>query len=248
MENVPSGADNTIQRAAHQTSDASTTLRRYRSTFVAKIEEVEVVYTTILKEKDITPPQCSRAITSLSSIDEPIKDFHILLQNQTHILLPSFITEKRHRLLVILNDIEDRVSEFQSKAQSVNQQASSLIMKFAKGVGAIARNLFRPDIKTQDQHSMLPIPSIVQDVPTLSTTAESSPTAYFNKLYNILQEANELALKEISLNLGIEYNRLPGGSQAEKAFELTKQLQSENRLDELEKELRRLYSRRFEPE
>lgn len=68
----------------------------------------------------------------------------------------------------------------------------------------------------------------------------------FMYLYKLLEEHTaDLDLREICRSLRVNYNRLSGNSHAERAFSLTKQLENENRLSELEKELRHRLPGRF---
>lgn len=67
----------------------------------------------------------------------------------------------------------------------------------------------------------------------------------FMSLYELLAELTDLDLREICRKVGVKYNRLRGDSLAERAFSLTQQLDNENRLSELEKELRSRLPGRF---
>ncbi len=78
-----------------------------------------------------------------------------------------------------------------------------------------------------------------EQIPSMQS---SSP---FMRLYELLAELTDLDLREICHTVGVKYNRLRGDSLAERAFSLTHQLDNENRLSELEKELRRRLPGRF---
>jgi nucleoside phosphorylase len=69
----------------------------------------------------------------------------------------------------------------------------------------------------------------------------------FNKLYHLLRRyITPLELREICRAVDIGYNSLNDASHDDRAFSLTTLLDNQNRLDDLENELRRRLPRRFE--
>src|SRR2546427_8503764 len=100
MDHVPSEANHTTEQSAKQIIDASAILQRHHYNLMAKSAEVRWAYTTISKEKDITSAQCLRVVASLASVNEPVNEFHTLLQSQS-IPLPYIISHKRVTLVLI---------------------------------------------------------------------------------------------------------------------------------------------------
>ena len=67
-----------------------------------------------------------------------------------------------------------------------------------------------------------------------------------NTLYQIMQQyTSDLDLQEICVAVNVHYNRLRGNSHAEKAFSLVTDLYNQDRLADLEQELRNRLPRRF---
>lgn len=59
----------------------------------------------ISKEKDIGPGQCARIVNSIRSVEEPLREFYLLLD--TPELLPLPARPFRHPLLIILDNASE---------------------------------------------------------------------------------------------------------------------------------------------
>jgi hypothetical protein len=111
-------------------------------------------------------------------------------------------------------------------------------------------SLFMRGVKIPVQKSALPLPSAMDDQTfspiTVSTSQLSHPQIDFNQLYDILAKyASSFDLRKICRTVRVDYNRLEGNTHAEKAFALTSRLENEDRLSDLEEELRQMFPKRF---
>ncbi len=267
MEHVPVNDDNEKKQPAPLLEQ----IQSCHQTFLRFQEEAKKASVSLARERESTPTQCTRLIKPLFQFDDHIETFCVLLQQ---IPLPDHINKQRHEILIVfqkiapsLNDLKQRRDVFASgnvQGEWARSQRDEILnatrtleqnlSDFNELLGAIL-NAHSALKRINNDNNFDGLPDNVENPnkhqAELASTdransSERQQTFLLMQLYGLLEKyTSDLDLQEICQIVRISYSRLSGTSHAERAFSLTQQLYNENRLSELEEELRQRLPGRF---
>ncbi|HLG66138.1 MAG TPA: hypothetical protein VKY19_29745 [Ktedonosporobacter sp.] len=268
MAHVSPGDDNEIKQSIQLLEQITS----HHQTFLRFQEEAKIAGDSLSREGESTPALCSRHVKPLFQFDDHIVTFHVLLQ-QIH--LPDHINQRRHDIQIAFQKIEPSVDslkrclqafangnlqweETRAQRAAILYATRTLEQHLSDFNELLADILKIPSTQkgsnndkngdsssesTEEEHKQRTEPVPIDSV----SLSEKQSSPLFMSLYELLKMyTDDLALREICRIVGTTYNLLNGDSHAAKAFSLTEQLDNENRLSELEEELRRRLPGRFQ--
>ncbi|QBD82937.1 hypothetical protein EPA93_46045 [Ktedonosporobacter rubrisoli] len=206
-------------------------------------------------------------LIALDQINKHIQQLQLLSSNFSLMGFRTSLEESkniRNSILETLQLLEEKLVHFNNYLKYILEKAEALLHHADSVAGLPASAQEEPISSTPSDPSSLiseieQQKPLIQDPPALSymtsisnassqTSNEDAEKAKMQELYEKLsQYTTSLDLEEICLNLHVNQNRLDKTSHAAASLSLVLCLYNENRLDDLEKELRRKIPKRFPP-
>jgi hypothetical protein len=218
----------------------------------------------------LTYAQCSRATDPLRRLDKPLSELSQLfasLSPRPDVSLSLLkILPRLRSLLDELQEITARVGNDHAHGMSTDlrEQALRSIRQAKTSLEHMVDLLQKIPPGSSEGSAPFPSPQTLPEPfspgeavatralsasqPPASSARSDAPTqepALFSRLYAILKALPILDLREICHELAVDYQRLSGTSNTEKALSLAEEMQLHNRLAELHIVLQRRYPKRF---